>query len=103
MHVIAQFPVLDQSLDQEVDQHDRLLRQLEYTEALIENLIHPAVECVHILLERAEDETFIMQQVLAYPYASRFAAFLPKEEEEDGGADHAQRLWRYVSQSGRVR
>lgn len=101
MHVIAQFPVLDQSLDQEVDKHDRLLRQLEYTEALIENLIHPAVECVHIMLERAEDEAFIMQQILAYPYASRFAGFIPKEE--DGGADHAQRLWRYVNQSDRVR
>jgi hypothetical protein len=95
--------VLSTKLDKDPKQQkDRLRRQLEYTEALIENLLHPAVECVHLLLEREEDEAFIVQQILAYPHANVYARFIPKSTTE-GSTTTQQRLWRYVQECGRVR
>lgn len=110
LHVVSQYPVLGSHLDGIASNNNpealrtaaqrRHERQLEYTEALIENILHHAVACVHLLLERAADETFIADQILNYPHAHRYVHLL--SDELPGGDSDAQRIWKYATQNKRI-
>lgn len=95
INLISQFPVLKYQGDLNM----RTLRQKEYTEALASNLLHPFVKCVHVFLERREDEHFIRELVDQFYYTNEDA--LPPSLHNQG-CGNVTSLWEKVQACGRI-
>lgn len=78
------------------------MRQGEYTDALISNLMHPAVARLHLMLEQDEDQRFIIAQITNFTKAHEYSRFLPAGYDIRNNFT-SQELWKYLQECDRVR